>query len=740
MKNNILPLAEGKSLLATTILSGLTMGLFLPLLLTRSLSRYPGLLVYSIPAGLMLVYCFSRGLQMLIAQRSAYSGTAHEYSIAILSPLRLLSLSCVVFLVPVPAIPFFIGAIVLGLVSYRTAAALKQCGILSTPQLEYVLFGLVFTASFTVFFQTSIIHDAFQYLATLVSAVKDFDLNFYNEFFLENAHRFYNPAALHSARYLGVPLLEAPFFAAGELLARVMGLLGAYHARTGLTFPYIFTVSFGSSLFALGSVLLIYLLCREFYSRSVSLVATMGCWLASPLFFFSFCWNGWPHPYNTFFIALFLLYGKRTLQSRTVKDWVALGSIGGILCLIRPTNAVFALFPLWEIVPGLRLQKQRIRTMARPLAAMLAAALIFSPQLVIWKCMSGHWWGGPYQEIGDYFDWLHPNFFGSLFSTAQHGLFAWSPLLLPAALGLWLVMKKDRAFGVLAMVCAVLHTYIYSAWSVWWTGVGFSNRFYIELMPLLVPGLAALIEKAEEKKYLSREFIVGLLSFCAVWNIFLINAYRITSVPYGIFEPERVIDAPLTIQDLISQQLFVIPELLSTLFTAQWSNDSFFTDRLIFAVLLKKPAAAAAALITLVLLAAVLYGLIRLMLRPDAGARVRKALAPLLLGVAGAVVVTQLVILGASQNTIPFGHSYTIDTTDALVRQPAEDTWFQSSYARPVTKIDLTSYLIYSFTVPQGDAVAMVSVYARDGRQFDYIMRAGIDTAEFSYLRTKSYL
>jgi hypothetical protein len=194
----------------------------------------------------------------------------------------------------------------------------------------------------------------------------------------------------------------------------------------------------------------------------------------------------------------------------------------------------------------------------------------------------------------------------------------------------------------------------------------------------------------------------------------------------------------LTIQDLISQQLFVIPELLSTLFTAQWSNDSFFTDRLIFAVLIKKPAAAAAALITLVLLAAVLYGLIRLMLRPDAGARVRKALAPLLLGVAGAVVVTQLVILGASQNTIPFGHSYTIDTTDALVRQPAEDTWFQSSYARPVTKIDLTSYLIYSFTVPQGDAVAMVSVYARDGRQFDYIMRAGIDTAEFSYLRTKA--
>ena len=125
MKNSILPPAEGKSLLATTILPGLTMGLFLPLLLTRSISRYPGLLVFSIPAGLMLVYCFSRGLRMLIAKRSSYSGAAYEYSSAILSPLSLLSLSCVVFIVPIPAIPFFIGAIVLGLVSYRTAAALK---------------------------------------------------------------------------------------------------------------------------------------------------------------------------------------------------------------------------------------------------------------------------------------------------------------------------------------------------------------------------------------------------------------------------------------------------------------------------------------------------------------------------------------------------------------------------------------------------------------------------------------
>jgi hypothetical protein len=200
-------------------------------------------------------------------------------------------------------------------------------------------------------------------------------------------------------------------------------------------------------------------------------------------------------------------------------------------------------------------------------------------------------------------------------------------------------------------VCAVVHTYIYSTWSVWWTGIGFSNRFFIELIPLLVPGLAALIEKAEEKKYLSREFIVALLSFAAVWNIFLIGAYRVSSVPYGIFEPARIIDNPLTIGELIRQQLFVFPEKISSLFTAQWSQENFFTDRLIYAVLLKNPLEAIVILSVFVLLVALFLLLIRFFLRPDAGARLHNALTPLLCGVAGAVLVTHLVILGAYRNT-----------------------------------------------------------------------------------------
>ena len=251
LKNTIVPHTGWKVAMRTWVLPGFTLGLFLPLLFTRSIAYYPGLLLYSIPAGLLLLYGFFRGM-LLVAKNSLPAEDAQERLAVILSPLMLLNFAGIVFIVPVPAIPFFLVAIALALVCYRTIVFLQSLCILPVARLECALFMVPFAACFFVLFQVNIIHDAFQYLATLVSVVKDFDLNFYNELYLQNAYRFYNPATLNSARYLGVPLLEVPFFAAGELLARVMALLGSYHAPNGMTFPYLFMVSLSSTFFGLG--------------------------------------------------------------------------------------------------------------------------------------------------------------------------------------------------------------------------------------------------------------------------------------------------------------------------------------------------------------------------------------------------------------------------------------------------------------------------------------------------------
>ena len=713
----------------------MALGLIAPTLITREVGTCLPLLIISVPAGIFIAACLCWGLRALMARGGAATAQIDAALTHVTSPVMLLALGCAVFVFPIPALPFFIAAAVLGTVYYRIFTVLRQLCSYRLAALECAGLLIPFAASFLILFQVNIIHDAFQYLCLVVSLIKDFDLNFYNEVYLLNTHRFYNPVALHSARYLGVPLLEAPFFVAGEVLARLMRFAGSYHIPNGMTFPYLFMVSLASPLFGLGAVLLMYLLCREFFSRSISLLATVGYFLASPLIFFVFCWNGWPHPFNTFFIALFLLYWKRTVGRKQLIDWVALGSIGGILCLIRPTNAIIALFPLWEIAADFRQQREQRGPLCRgAVAGLLAAALVFSPQLTIWKGTGGKFLSGPYQEIGDYFDWLHPDFWGTLFATSQHGLFAWTPLLLPAALGLAFLVRKDRMFGWLAVLTCVLHTYIYSCWSVWWTGIGFSNRFFVELSPLLVLGLAALIEKAMQK-VLSRDMVVVLCSLFAVWNLFLIGEYRANIVPYSIPDPARVIDKPLTMGTIMYNHLFVFPQTAGSLFTSQWSNDNFFPQRLIHALSYKRPVEGVMVLVTAAICCIAFYLMTRAVFSSAVGTRLRRTLKPALWAVVALVVLIHISIIGAYRHTIPFSHIHRFDLMFKAVRQPAEDTWCYSTYHHPVGSLDLLTYLIYGLEIPQDEPVAVVSVYDQSDRRFDYVLRAGVDTAEHAYLR-----
>ena len=106
LKNATVPLAAGKQAAGAWMLPGLTLGLFLPLLFSRSIAYYPAVFIYSIPAGLVLLYAVFRSLLHVIARHVPSPAEARERVAAVLSPLVLLNFSAVVFIFPVPAIPF----------------------------------------------------------------------------------------------------------------------------------------------------------------------------------------------------------------------------------------------------------------------------------------------------------------------------------------------------------------------------------------------------------------------------------------------------------------------------------------------------------------------------------------------------------------------------------------------------------------------------------------------------------
>ncbi len=718
--------------LREALLPGLSLGVFFSLVAANDPVVFIGHLVWGLPAGVLAATAFVSGMRRLVLRRGSAPEMADEVA-ALLNPLVWLTAGTLVFFIPVPAIPFLLAAPVLGTVWCRAVAFLAEAGV-PKASLERASLLALFLAAFFVLFQVNVIHDAFQYLALLVSVGCGFDLDLYREAYLMNADRFYNPFALHSARYLGVPLLEAPFWLAGRLLALAMRLFGSLHPATGMSYPELLLTSLASPVFGLGALLLIYLLCREFYSRRISLLATAGYWLASPLIFFTFAWNGWPHPFNTCLIALFLLIWRRTGPGRSVGEYGLLGLVGGILILIRPTNAILVIFPLADVVLNIRSTKSPwSKQLAGPLLGLAAAVFVFSPQLTLWKSLSGSFFSGPYREVGDFFDWLHPDFSGPLFATSQHGLFAWSPLLLPAILGLWWFARRERRTGILMALFAFLHLFVYASWSVWWSGIGFSNRFFIELSPVFVLGLAALLEKVASRPILSRAS-AAVLSLFALGNLFLIGEYRAGLVPYGIPAPGQIVDQPLGFAGILERHLFVFPERFLSLFRSQWSNESFFLDHLSHALRDNLPVQGGAVMVVFLASAAGFLFLTRRLLSPEAGVRWGRWQRWVLVALV-AVPALHVLLLAAGRHTIPPGRFYRFDTQDQSVSRTAEDTVYQSTAPFPVVSLDLLSYLVYGHGIQQDTTVAEVSVVDREGRHFDFPLRAGVETAEHSFLR-----
>ena len=294
-------IARSRSVSLTAVCLGLCCGLCAPLFVSGRADRVLQLAVFTVPLCLISVLALHWLVQKMVECRGTDPCEAATHADNVLVPLWILSFSPVCLLLPAPAIPLVFGFVALGLVAYRLGDLMAGSLRHQPRQLELYTFFSLFIAFWVVLFQTTIVHDAFQYYGYMVSILLDGDLGLYDQVYLSNTDRSYNPFPLRSARYIGTALMQSPFFAAGHGAAWLLNLQELAYAPNGYTLPYRFFVSLASGLFGLGGLVACYFLTREFFSRRISLMAVVAVWLASALVFFMYCWNGWAHPFAFFF-------------------------------------------------------------------------------------------------------------------------------------------------------------------------------------------------------------------------------------------------------------------------------------------------------------------------------------------------------------------------------------------------------------------------------------------------------
>jgi hypothetical protein len=247
------------------------------------------------------------------------------------------------------------------------------------------------------------------------------------------------------------------------------------------------------------------------------------------------------HAASAFAGALFVWLWDGSRKDRTPLRWAFLGASLGLAMLMRSQNAVLAVLALvdWCVTArALARAPERNRALVRHAlvgaAFVLAAIVVFSPQLFYCKKVSGHWFTVLQSET--YMRWGTPNMARVLFSVGN-GLYPWNPILYPATIGLFLLLLRGRtrSLGLALLALFLLDTYVVSCVWDWWGSIGFPGRRFDLMMAPMMLGLAAFAQAFATLHRRRRRFTLWLVAACASFIV----VYATWATQYGLAKAKR---------------------------------------------------------------------------------------------------------------------------------------------------------------------------------------------------------
>ncbi|WP_255604017.1 hypothetical protein [Oscillochloris sp. ZM17-4] len=392
--------------------------------------------------------------------------------------------------------------------------------------------------------------DEVQYYAYLRSVYFDHDLDFQNEYthFAEEGRRFGDEAVanallredavnpnpdtglLRNVAPVGSAILWSPGFALADLGVIIANALGAAIPRDGYSRPYIMAACYMSALYCLIGLQLTYRLARRYADDFASTLATLTVFLASPLVFYTYIVMPWSHANGFFLFALFLtVWGRGRDRERGVGVWLLLGLIGGLMVMTREQLGLLLIIPALEAIGqyiALLRRRDWLRAawlLLRHQAFLGALVLTVIPQLLAYQILNGR--PGPSSTVAGKLNWASPHFFDTLIDPA-HGAFLWSPVLLLGLAGLLWLARRDLAMAGMLLAAFLAQTYINGAFGTTWHLSGsFGFRRLIECTPIIVIGLAALVERLRLRVGAWPLLLAALLLI--YWNVGLIAQWTI---------------------------------------------------------------------------------------------------------------------------------------------------------------------------------------------------------------------
>jgi len=325
--------------------------------------------------------------------------------------------------------------------------------------------------------------DGWYYYYYVRSAVLDGDLDLDNEY--RDIGNWYGFGAASTGRRhnpfgIGPAIFWAPGFIAGHAVAQ--------HGADGMTHAEQTGALFTSFLAAAAAFWISFRLARRYTTVPAAWLGTALAFLGGPVVWYAIYSPSMPHALEALGGAAFLAE-LLPFRRRPIRGALRLGAIGGAMMLVRPQLALLFALVVCEWVTVYRRSELRA-AIAGSVAMALAALLVFSPQLLVWKYVYGSFvvvpQGAGFLRLGDSM-WLE-----TLFSS-RNGLFTTTPLLWFVMPGLYLVVRRDRMLGVSLIAAFLVQAYVNGAAWDWWGGGAFGGRRFAGTFTIWSLALAFLV-------------------------------------------------------------------------------------------------------------------------------------------------------------------------------------------------------------------------------------------------------
>ncbi len=422
--------------------------------------------------------------------------------------------------------------------------------------------------------------DEIEYYSYLHSVFFDHDLNFRNEYqyYCDHSRNCVSTTFKetfldeHTATGLqinfgpiGSALLWAPFYLLAHPAALALHALDPHIPADGYSAPYVYAVSFASLLYGWLGLYFAYRLTRDFVADKIAVGATLVILFATNAVYYLYVEPTMSHATSLFASALFVFYWYRTRARRAAGDWKAwavLGACGALMTMVREQEGLFILIPAVETLVLLVQKLRRSPGLARalrfwqselsgPIAMGLAWFVCFIPQFIVYRVLNGNFL--PAKDVTQKFTWNGVHIPDILFSNLN-GLFSWTPLVLFAVLGLFLLWRRDRVMAVAFLLAFVAEVYLLGSFSTWFGGSAFGMRRFVNCTILFVLGLALLVDWLKPRVPL--RVLVGLGAIFTLWNLFFIVQFATGMIARG---------QPVDFAQLTYNQVVVVPQRLGSL-------------------------------------------------------------------------------------------------------------------------------------------------------------------------------